>query len=56
MCFPDTCAVSDVNIVYNYALTILPPKVLPFSNAQLLGDFARCQEPKRIDGFAITAM
>jgi hypothetical protein len=45
-------------MIFIYAANILPKDVLPFNSSQLIdGKYQfRCQDARKMDGFAITAM
>ena len=58
MCFPQKCTTIDLNMIFIYAANILPKDVLPFNSSHLInGKYEfRCQDARKMDGFAITAM
>ncbi len=57
MCVPNECDRNDVKQIVNYAVSVLPSHTLPFDPKDLLlkGN-VECQEEKKLDSFAITAL
>ena len=58
MCLPQKCTTNDLKMIFMYCASILPKDVLPFNSSQLIdGKYQfRCQDARKMDGFAITAM